>query len=153
MFGPGVVRMRQTVAAAAAAAGANSQSVIATFAQEHSSVAASTSATISASSVTVTSTTTTNARRTAVTSKLEKENAAVCEGSSRNAIQLDEKRVQRVVEVSANEPSKTLSQKIAGGYCTDELYVYVRGRGRGRYVCDRCGIRCKKPSMLKKHIR
>ncbi|KRT86100.1 zinc finger protein, partial [Oryctes borbonicus] len=25
--------------------------------------------------------------------------------------------------------------------------------GRGRYVCDQCGIRCKKPSMLKKHIR
>lgn len=30
---------------------------------------------------------------------------------------------------------------------------YVRGRGRGRFVCDQCGIRCKKPSMLKKHIR
>lgn len=51
------------------------------------------------------------------------------------------------------EPPKTLFQRIAGGYCTDEVYVYVRGRGRGRYVCDRCGIRCKKPSMLKKHIR
>ncbi len=25
--------------------------------------------------------------------------------------------------------------------------------GRGKYVCDECGIRCKKPSMLKKHIR
>ncbi|XP_069704181.1 zinc finger protein 40 isoform X2 [Periplaneta americana] len=25
--------------------------------------------------------------------------------------------------------------------------------GRGRYVCEECGIRCKKPSMLKKHIR
>nr|CAD7571115.1 unnamed protein product [Timema californicum] len=24
---------------------------------------------------------------------------------------------------------------------------------RGRYVCEECGIRCKKPSMLKKHIR
>uniref|UniRef100_A0A336MQ52 CSON003470 protein n=1 Tax=Culicoides sonorensis TaxID=179676 RepID=A0A336MQ52_CULSO len=31
--------------------------------------------------------------------------------------------------------------------------VYVRGRGRGKYVCSECGIRCKKPSMLKKHIR
>uniref|UniRef100_A0A0N4Z165 ARID domain-containing protein n=1 Tax=Parastrongyloides trichosuri TaxID=131310 RepID=A0A0N4Z165_PARTI len=38
------------------------------------------------------------------------------------------------------------------GYKTDEVYVYVRGRGRGRYVCERCGIRCKKPSMLKKHL-
>lgn len=34
-----------------------------------------------------------------------------------------------------------------------QVYVYVRGRGRGRYVCDRCGIRCKKPSMLNKHIK
>lgn len=40
-----------------------------------------------------------------------------------------------------------------GGYKTNEAYTYVRGRGRGRYVCERCGIRCKKPSMLKKHIR
>ncbi|XP_063702157.1 uncharacterized protein LOC134832164 isoform X2 [Culicoides brevitarsis] len=30
---------------------------------------------------------------------------------------------------------------------------YVRGRGRGKYVCETCGIKCKKPSMLKKHIR
>jgi len=36
---------------------------------------------------------------------------------------------------------------------TEEVDVYVRGRGRGRYVCDRCGIRCKKPSMLKKHYK
>ncbi|GMR32125.1 hypothetical protein PMAYCL1PPCAC_02320, partial [Pristionchus mayeri] len=42
---------------------------------------------------------------------------------------------------------------VIGGYKTDEVYVYVRGRGRGRYVCERCGIRCKKPSMLKKHIK
>ncbi|XP_011505415.1 PREDICTED: transcription factor HIVEP3 isoform X1 [Ceratosolen solmsi marchali] len=25
--------------------------------------------------------------------------------------------------------------------------------GRGRYICEECGIHCKKPSMLKKHIR
>lgn len=31
--------------------------------------------------------------------------------------------------------------------------MYVRGRGRGKYICEECGIRCKKPSMLKKHIR
>lgn len=30
---------------------------------------------------------------------------------------------------------------------------YVRGRGRGKYICETCGIKCKKPSMLKKHIR
>ncbi|XP_011648179.1 uncharacterized protein LOC105434222 [Pogonomyrmex barbatus] len=40
-----------------------------------------------------------------------------------------------------------------GGYESNEDYTYVRGRGRGRYVCEECGIRCKKPSMLKKHIR
>ncbi|KAL2084969.1 hypothetical protein ACEWY4_020487 [Coilia grayii] len=40
-----------------------------------------------------------------------------------------------------------------GGYKSNEEYVYVRGRGRGKYVCGECGIRCKKPSMLKKHIR
>ena len=43
---------------------------------------------------------------------------------------------------------------VEGGYKSlDDDYTYVRGRGRGRYVCDSCGIRCKKPSMLKKHIR
>ncbi|KAF5292805.1 hypothetical protein FQA39_LY13850 [Lamprigera yunnana] len=42
---------------------------------------------------------------------------------------------------------------ILGGYESNEDYTYVRGRGRGRYVCDQCGIRCKKPSMLKKHIK
>lgn len=41
----------------------------------------------------------------------------------------------------------------AGGFKSTEDYTYVRGRGRGRYVCETCGIRCKKPSMLKKHIR
>ncbi|CAO2588803.1 Transcription factor HIVEP3 [Lemmus lemmus] len=40
-----------------------------------------------------------------------------------------------------------------GGYKSNEEYIYVRGRGRGKYVCEECGIRCKKPSMLKKHIR
>lgn len=40
-----------------------------------------------------------------------------------------------------------------GGFKSSEEYVYVRGRGRGKYICGECGIRCKKPSMLKKHIR
>ncbi|XP_068085537.1 transcription factor HIVEP3 [Anabrus simplex] len=40
-----------------------------------------------------------------------------------------------------------------GGFESNEDYIYIRGRGRGRYVCEECGIRCKKPSMLKKHIR
>lgn len=37
--------------------------------------------------------------------------------------------------------------------CSSDDFVYIRGRGRGKYVCDMCGIRCKKPSILKKHIR
>lgn len=44
-------------------------------------------------------------------------------------------------------------QPLVGGYESHEDYTYIRGRGRGRYVCSECGIRCKKPSMLKKHIR
>lgn len=39
------------------------------------------------------------------------------------------------------------------GFENSEDYTYIRGRGRGKYVCQECGIRCKKPSMLKKHIR
>ncbi|XP_066140689.1 uncharacterized protein shn [Euwallacea fornicatus] len=42
---------------------------------------------------------------------------------------------------------------LVGGYECNEESPYIRGRGRGRYVCEQCGIRCKKPSMLKKHIR
>ena len=42
---------------------------------------------------------------------------------------------------------------LSGGFESTEEYTYVRGRGRGKYVCFECGIRCKKPSMLKKHIR
>ena len=42
---------------------------------------------------------------------------------------------------------------LQGGYKSYANYTYIRGRGRGRYVCVTCGIRCKKPSMLKKHIR
>lgn len=38
-------------------------------------------------------------------------------------------------------------------YKLNEDYVYVRGRGRGKYICEECGIRCKKSSMFKKYIR
>ncbi|CAG2205587.1 HIVEP [Mytilus edulis] len=58
-------------------------------------------------------------------------------------------------ESSASSPSAK-RQKISGvegGFKSLEDYTYVRGRGRGKYVCSKCGIRCKKPSMLKKHIR
>ncbi|KAL7887235.1 hypothetical protein AOLI_G00049560 [Acnodon oligacanthus] len=69
------------------------------------------------------------------------------------------KRVEKE-EKSAEESATTSKQSEApricifeGGYKSNEEYVYVRGRGRGKYVCGECGIRCKKPSMLKKHIR
>ncbi|XP_077404561.1 zinc finger protein 40 isoform X2 [Vanacampus margaritifer] len=62
---------------------------------------------------------------------------------------------------SSNESDKELVPKTEprrikifdGGYKSNEEYVYVRGRGRGKYICEECGIRCKKPSMLRKHIR
>ena len=55
-----------------------------------------------------------------------------------------------VMEILSN---KTRPVKFRAGYKSEENYEYVRGRGRGKYVCELCGIRCKKPSMLKKHVR
>ena len=49
--------------------------------------------------------------------------------------------------------NKGVPLKFRAGYKSEENYEYVRGRGRGKYVCEMCGIRCKKPSMLKKHLR
>ncbi|XP_065086160.1 uncharacterized protein shn isoform X2 [Ochlerotatus camptorhynchus] len=49
--------------------------------------------------------------------------------------------------------SESSERTLSGGFESNEEYTYVRGRGRGKYVCKECGIRCKKPSMLKKHIR
>ncbi|KAM5180421.1 transcription factor HIVEP3 [Mantella aurantiaca] len=66
----------------------------------------------------------------------------------------EEKRVKSEdsgLSVKRGEPSRV--RIFEGGYKSNEEYVYVRGRGRGKYVCEECGIRCKKPSMLKKHIR
>ncbi|KAJ2947964.1 hypothetical protein O0L34_g9756 [Tuta absoluta] len=64
-------------------------------------------------------------------------------------LMLDSKKSDDCKNNSENAPKKEL----AGGFESNEEYTYVRGRGRGRYVCSECGIRCKKPSMLKKHIR
>ncbi|GLV39695.1 schnurri [Carabus blaptoides fortunei] len=54
---------------------------------------------------------------------------------------------------TTKDDSACKNSSVLGGYESNEDYTYIRGRGRGRYVCDQCGIRCKKPSMLKKHIR
>ncbi|XP_034015822.1 transcription factor HIVEP2 isoform X2 [Thalassophryne amazonica] len=56
-------------------------------------------------------------------------------------------------EASTTQTVPTRIKIFEGGYKSNEDYVYVRGRGRGKYICEECGIRCKKPSMLKKHIR
>ena len=58
---------------------------------------------------------------------------------------------------SSRSMDDAMSQKrvwiFPGGYRSSESYIYVRGRGRGRYVCATCGVRCKKPSVLRKHLR
>lgn len=54
---------------------------------------------------------------------------------------------------SAKESGLQNLSTIPGGYKSNEDYTYVRGRGRGRYVCKLCGMRCIKPCTLKKHIR
>ncbi|XP_028368810.1 transcription factor HIVEP3 isoform X1 [Phyllostomus discolor] len=66
----------------------------------------------------------------------------------------EEKRGKPEEDTPASKRGEPARIKIfEGGYKSNEEYVYVRGRGRGKYVCEECGIRCKKPSMLKKHIR
>ncbi|XP_041974927.1 uncharacterized protein LOC121730122 isoform X2 [Aricia agestis] len=70
----------------------------------------------------------------------------------------DLKQTVHTLDAKSDDP-KNMSdnnlpkKELAGGFESNEEYTYVRGRGRGRYVCSECGIRCKKPSMLKKHIR
>jgi human immunodeficiency virus type I enhancer-binding protein len=69
--------------------------------------------------------------------------------------------IPQVPEIKQEEPTMTPTFKVSSvptstnGSSIDENdeYTYVRGRGRGKYVCEECGIRCKKPSMLKKHMR
>ncbi|XP_046383881.1 uncharacterized protein LOC124154296 isoform X2 [Ischnura elegans] len=76
---------------------------------------------------------------TSVKSERTKESEQQCTKSSADA------------EGQSQPPARV--KIFAGGFESNEEYIYVRGRGRGRYVCEECGIRCKKPSMLKKHIR
>ena len=53
------------------------------------------------------------------------------------------------------ESSKAVKTvEVEGGYkSTDDNYTYIRGRGRGKYICATCGVRCMHPSHLKIHIR
>ncbi|KAL2080564.1 hypothetical protein ACEWY4_024357 [Coilia grayii] len=63
----------------------------------------------------------------------------------------DEERKKSIITSKQTEPPRV--QICQGGFRSNEEYVYVRGRGRGRYVCEECGIRSRKPSTLRKHIR
>ena len=54
---------------------------------------------------------------------------------------------------SSSRKHRIKMYRAAMGFKSEEHYEYVRGRGYGKYVCHRCHIRCKKPSMLKKHLR
>ncbi|XP_023233763.1 uncharacterized protein LOC111633430 isoform X1 [Centruroides sculpturatus] len=55
-------------------------------------------------------------------------------------------------EMIQSHPSKRVRHSEGNSNSTDDG-TYVRGRGWGKYICEECGIRCKKPSVLKKHIR
>uniref|UniRef100_A0A8C6WHE0 Zinc finger protein 40 n=1 Tax=Neogobius melanostomus TaxID=47308 RepID=A0A8C6WHE0_9GOBI len=64
--------------------------------------------------------------------------------------------LQSSLESDKEQTTKSEPRRVKifdGGFKSNEEYVYVRGRGRGKYICEECGIRCKKPSMLRKHIR
>ncbi|XP_058986786.1 uncharacterized protein LOC101887834 isoform X2 [Musca domestica] len=80
----------------------------------------------------------------------EEESAANKEDNKSTAV---EHRDSSQMSNNSASTSSSSSQTLVGGYESNENYTYIRGRGRGKYVCSECGIRCKKPSMLKKHIR
>ncbi|XP_053566614.1 transcription factor HIVEP2 [Bombina bombina] len=81
-----------------------------------------------------------------VSSKLEKKAA----GNSKERTKAE---AHGEKDISAKQTEPMRIKIFEGGFKSNEDYVYVRGRGRGKYICEECGIRCKKPSMLKKHIR
>jgi hypothetical protein len=62
-------------------------------------------------------------------------------------------QVQQVTIKDEHVPVNNVATPTLVNYDNSEEYTYIRGRGRGKYICQECGIRCKKPSMLKKHIR
>ncbi|XP_054461783.1 zinc finger protein 40 [Anoplopoma fimbria] len=80
---------------------------------------------------------------------------------TQNSISVESRSKVQPETQASNESDKDMASKTEprrvkifdGGYKSNEEYIYVRGRGRGKYICEECGIRCKKPSMLRKHIR
>ncbi|XP_026758840.2 uncharacterized protein LOC113518225 isoform X2 [Galleria mellonella] len=96
-----------------------------------------------------------------VTVAVVKQDLILTHSSKWNKNSKEYKQVATSVDSKKSDESKlqisdsniTPKKELTGGFESNEEYTYVRGRGRGRYVCSECGIRCKKPSMLKKHIR
>ncbi|CAB3240855.1 unnamed protein product [Arctia plantaginis] len=90
-----------------------------------------------------------------------KQDLILTHSSQWNTFSKDNKQITQPIDSKKMEENKcpvsdnmvTPKKELTGGFESNEEYTYVRGRGRGRYVCSECGIRCKKPSMLKKHIR
>ncbi|XP_075974032.1 zinc finger protein schnurri [Anticarsia gemmatalis] len=90
-----------------------------------------------------------------------KQDLILTHSSQWNKISKECKQTSQLIDIKKSEENKfpicdnvnTPKKELTGGFESNEEYTYVRGRGRGRYVCSECGIRCKKPSMLKKHIR
>lgn len=79
-------------------------------------------------------------------------------GSSSEVRQEEEQVNGESMTMVAGEDQKKVDPNavpvsVFGGYESNEDYEYIKGRGYGRFVCETCGIRCRKPSMLKKHIR
>lgn len=79
-------------------------------------------------------------------------NTRQCIDDSQNSSGELSDKVKTLNETEAKSSGVNLST-VPGGYKSNEDYTYVRGRGRGRYVCIECGMRCIKPCTLKKHIR
>ncbi|CAG7730339.1 unnamed protein product [Allacma fusca] len=69
------------------------------------------------------------------------------------SISQDEPDDEKSLSIMGNRFENPRVRIMEGGFESNEDYTYVRGRGRGRYVCEACGIRCKKPSMLRKHLK
>lgn len=96
-----------------------------------------------------------------VTVSMIKQDLLLTHSSQWNKITKENKQNIQPLDAKTSEENKlhisdhlnTPKKELTGGFESNEEYTYVRGRGRGRYVCSECGIRCKKPSMLKKHIR
>ncbi|XP_073938999.1 zinc finger protein 40 [Castor canadensis] len=81
---------------------------------------------------------------------LDNQKSTIVEFSNKDASEINSEQ-DKENSLIKSEPRRI--KIFDGGYKSNEEYVYVRGRGRGKYICEECGIRCKKPSMLKKHIR